>query len=73
MRFLLMIFDDQAAWATVGPAEMEQVMQQHDRLTADLKAQVWVAPLCHVWRFLAAARAGAVPRRKEKKGRTNDG
>ena len=39
MRFLLMIFDDEAAWATAGEAEMARVMEQHERLTADLKAR----------------------------------
>ena len=39
MKFLLMIFDDHAAWATVGPAEMDAVMKAHDRLQADLRAQ----------------------------------
>ena len=39
MRFLLMIFDDHAAWAKVGPAEMDAVMQTHDRIQADLRAQ----------------------------------
>ena len=44
MRFLLMLFDDPAAWADVAPAEMEQVMAQHDRLTQALKAQgKWIA------------------------------
>ncbi len=39
MKFLLMIFDDHAAWAKVDPAEMDAVMQTHDRLQADLRAQ----------------------------------
>ena len=39
MQFLLMIFDDAAAWKTVGEAEMARVMQQHERLITDLKAQ----------------------------------
>jgi hypothetical protein len=39
MRFLLMIFDDAAAWAGVSPAEMDAVMQQHDRLQTALKAK----------------------------------
>ncbi len=39
MTFLLMIFDDEAAWATVGPAEMEDVMERHARLRADLEAR----------------------------------
>jgi hypothetical protein len=44
MRFLLMIFDDAIAWAGVGPAEMDQVMAQHDRLAQDLKAQgKWIS------------------------------
>jgi hypothetical protein len=38
MRFLLMIFDDAAAWAKVPPSEMEQVMQTHVKLRADLEA-----------------------------------
>lgn len=39
MRFLLMIFDDPAAWAKVEPAEMDAVMRQHDRLKAALEAK----------------------------------
>ena len=43
MRFLLIIFDDQEAWATVDTGEMEKVMRQHERVTADLKSQgKWV-------------------------------
>ena len=44
MRFLLMIFDDLGAWAKVPPSEMDGVMQTHDRLQADLRAQgKWIA------------------------------
>jgi hypothetical protein len=38
MRFLLMIFDDPAAWATVSADELAAVMQQHVRLRSDLEA-----------------------------------
>jgi hypothetical protein len=39
MRFLLMILDDASAWANVSAAEMDSVMQQHDRLRAALEAK----------------------------------
>lgn len=43
MRFLLMIFDDPAAWASVPPSEMERVMETHARLRADLEqAGQWI-------------------------------
>jgi hypothetical protein len=39
MKFLLMIFDDHAQWATAPPDEIDRVMQTHAQLEADLRAQ----------------------------------
>ena len=39
MTFLLLIFDDEAAWARLGPAEMDDVMRRHGQLRADLEAR----------------------------------
>ena len=39
MRFLLMIWDNHAEWATVTPSDMDRVMQTHAKMQTDLQTQ----------------------------------